>query len=200
MSWKVEGDYFENCNCDVMCQCVFLSDPDRGHCDVGLAWHIERGEFDGTRLDGLNVALVAHSPGNMAKQGNWDVALYLDQRASAQQADALGKIFSGQVGGHLAGLAPLITKVLGVKQVSIDFSVQGKTRKVRIPQILEMEVEPMKGGDPKQDPYLVNAPLGVSPQFPNYVAVSRKGSYNDYGRHWDNTGKNGFFARFAYAA
>lgn len=198
MAWKVEGDYFENCNCDVMCPCVFTSDPTKGYCDLGAAWHIDRGQFDGARLDGLNVALVVHSPANMTK-GNWEVALYTDKRANVQQAEALGKIFSGQAGGVPAALTPLIGKVLGVKQVPIEFKVQGKIRSMRVPGVLEMEVAPAKGGDPNQDPYLVNPPLTVVPQSPMYVAVSRKGTYSDYGKRWDNAGKNGFFAKFTYS-
>ncbi|MBM2831906.1 MAG: hypothetical protein HW414_958 [Dehalococcoidia bacterium] len=198
MAWKVEGDYFENCNCDVMCPCVFTSDPTKGVCDLGVAWHIEQGQFDGTRLNGLNVALVVRSPGNMVKV-KWEVALYIDQRANAQQAEALGKVFSGQAGGVPAALTPFIGKVLGVKQVPIQFKLEEKTRSVSIPGILEMEVAPVKGGDPKQDPYLVNPPLGITPGFPMYVAASRKGTYSDYGKRWDNAGKNGFFAKFAYS-
>ena len=41
-------------------------------------------------------------------QTKWKVALYLDERASAEQQKALGGIFSGQAGGHLAVVAPLI--------------------------------------------------------------------------------------------
>jgi len=28
--WKIEGDYFEGCNCDSICPCIFLADPDKG--------------------------------------------------------------------------------------------------------------------------------------------------------------------------
>ena len=28
--WKLEGDYFEGCNCDSICLCVFWGDPDEG--------------------------------------------------------------------------------------------------------------------------------------------------------------------------
>src|SRR5690348_3902487 len=127
MAWKVEGDYFENCNCDLMCQCVFLNDPNQGHCDVGVAWHVQKGDFDGTRLDGLNVVGVVHSPANMTK-GNMEIALYLDSKADGKQAEALGKIFSGGAGGHMAAIAPLISKVLGVKSVPIEFKIDGKVR------------------------------------------------------------------------
>ena len=43
--------------------------------------------------------------------GGWKVALYLDDRASAEQSEALGAVFSGGAGGYLAGLGPLIGEV-----------------------------------------------------------------------------------------
>jgi hypothetical protein len=132
----------------------------------------------------------------MAKQGNWEAALYVDSKANDKQADALTKIFAGQAGGHLGAFAPLITKVLGVKRVPIDYKVEGKVRSLHIPNVTEVEVEPVKGIDPAKDTYI----LCISPQFLNYAAVSRKASYTDYGKRFDNAGKNGFFAEFSYSA
>ena len=34
MSWKMEGSYFESCNCEAACPCVFLSKPTDGECGV----------------------------------------------------------------------------------------------------------------------------------------------------------------------
>lgn len=198
--WKVEGDYFESCNCNTTCQCIFLSDPDNGFCDVEVAWHVDKGEFNGTKLDGLNAVGYFHTPGNMAKQGNWEAAVYVDSRANENQADALQKIFTGQAGGHPGVLAPLITKVLGGKQVPIEYKIDGKVRSIHIPNVMDVEIEPVKGIDPSKEVYISNAPLCISPQFPNYAATSRKSTYSDYGRKLDNSGKNGFFAKFAYSA
>src|SRR5215469_6541312 len=111
-SWKISGSYFEACNCEVACPCVFLSPPTSGECTVLLAWHIDQGRFGQIELDGLNAELAARSPGHMMEV-KWKVALYLDERANQSQQDALAQIFSGQAGGHLAGLAPLIGEVLG---------------------------------------------------------------------------------------
>ena len=60
-NWKSEGDYFEACNCDTVCPCVFLGNPDQGECDVTIAWNIDKGHFDHTSLDGLNVIAVFDS-------------------------------------------------------------------------------------------------------------------------------------------
>ena len=64
--WKISGTYFETCNCDTTCPCIFLSDPTEDDCSVLVAWHIDEGKFNGVGLDNLNVALAVHSPGNMA--------------------------------------------------------------------------------------------------------------------------------------
>ena len=109
--WKVNGTYFEACNCAAACPCVFLSAPTEGKCTVLLAWHIDKGNFGALPINGLNVALLALTPGHMM-QTKWKVALYMDDKASGDQQKALGAIFSGQAGGHLAALAPLIGEVM----------------------------------------------------------------------------------------
>src|SRR5215212_7337199 len=96
--WQLSGDYFENCNCEVVCPCLVSSaapltaKPSKGVCDVALAFHIDRGNYGQVSLDGLNVAVIAHTPGPMA-DGNWTLAAYMDERASDEQAAALGAIF-----------------------------------------------------------------------------------------------------------
>ena len=104
MSFFVEGDYFEVCNCDVSCNCVWLGAATQDNCDVLLAWHVINGSKDGVDLSGLNAVMAVHSPKRMT-DGGWKVALYLDDRASAEQSEALGAVFSGGAGGYLAGLA-----------------------------------------------------------------------------------------------
>ena len=99
--WRLKGDYFENCNCEVLCPCIVLgvaAVPTEGHCDVGFAFHIDRGNFNHVSLDGLNFVVTAYTPGIMS-EGNWSTAVYVDQRADQQQREALGRILSGEMGG-----------------------------------------------------------------------------------------------------
>src|SRR5438270_12227482 len=120
VQWQLSGDYFENCNCSVVCPCLvsksppLTSRPTEGVCDVAMIFHIETGRYGDVALDRLNVALAVHAPGPMG-QGNWAVAAYLDNRANEKQTDALGAIFTGVAGGPIAALAPLISNMLGVK-------------------------------------------------------------------------------------
>jgi hypothetical protein len=50
--WHLSGDYFENCNCSVVCPCFvsktapLTSRPTEGVCDVALIFHIDTGSYD----------------------------------------------------------------------------------------------------------------------------------------------------------
>src|SRR5512136_1301853 len=106
-TWNVKGTYFETCNCEVACPCVFLSPPSTGECTVLVGWHIEQGRYASVALDGLNVALAVHVPGHMATT-KWKAAVYFDDRASDGQKNALLQIFTGQAGGHPAVLVSFV--------------------------------------------------------------------------------------------
>jgi hypothetical protein len=201
--WQLNGDYFENCNCDVVCPCLasaappLTARPSRGACDVVLAFHIDRGTYEGLSLDGLNVALAAHAPGPMG-EGNWSVAAYLDERADDQQTAALGAIFTGAEGGPMAAFAPLIATRLGVKKVPIRYTIQGKNRSVEIPGVMQMAVEPAPTLHPSGEAW---AALG-HPVAPDRLAlaIGRSGSsFADYGMRWDNSGRNGHYAPISWS-
>ena len=197
--WKLEGDYFEGCNCDSICPCIFKGDPDEGFCNLTAAWHIQRGSFGTTNLDGLNVVAFFHTPGNMLTGPKWDAALYIDERATKEQTDALSTIYSGQVGGPPAVASKLIGKMLGVKSVPIEFGVNGKHRWLRIKDLLQLQIEGTAGGDSNQESLVVNPAFGLVPG-PLVVASSSKYAYNDHGMQWDNSNKNGFYCMFSYSS
>ena len=98
MAWSVEGTYIEACNCEVACPCIFFSPPTEGECKVVVGWHIDKGRHGDISLDGLNAALIAYAQGNM-KDGQWKVALYLDERGDDRQRTALQGIFSAPTAG-----------------------------------------------------------------------------------------------------
>ncbi|MEP7104875.1 MAG: DUF1326 domain-containing protein [Chloroflexota bacterium] len=195
MSFHVQGDYFESCTCSVSCPCIFLAPATQEACDVLFAWHIRGGEMDGVSLSDLNVALAAHSPRNMT-EGGWKVALYVDERADPDQAKALSAIFSGQAGGHLANVAPLIGTVTGVHSAPIRFEQTGGQRSVKVSEVLEMDVEELKGMDGIGPAVITNPFLGAVTQ-PLRQAKASKLSYRG---DWTASaaGTNGFITEFEY--
>jgi hypothetical protein len=204
--WNLEGDYFEGCNCDLICPCIFKGDPDEGYCNVTVAWHIQKGNYDADgnnnkiNLDGLNVVALFHTPGNMLTGPKWNAAMYIDERATKEQIDSLTTIYSGQAGGFFAVITNLIGKMLGVKSVPIEFGIDGKRRWLRIKDLLQLEIEGFVGADPNKETLVVNPALSVVPGSNLVVAQASKYAYSDYGMQWDNSGKNGFYSRFSYSS
>jgi hypothetical protein len=198
-AWSFEGEYFENCNCTVACPCIFSAEqpftsmPTEGACEVAFAFHLDSGSYGSTRLDGLNVGLAARTPGPMI-DGNWQVALYVDERASPAQQEALQAIFSGAAGGTMGGFAPLIGEVLGIKAVPITYATNGKRRSVEIPGIMSLAVRPVPSAMGEDVEMIARnahpfAPEGV------VMAVGDSGStWSDHGMRWDNSGRNGHYA------
>ena len=196
--WQLSGDYFENCNCDVVCPCLvspaapLTSRPTQGTCDFALLFHIDKGSYDTTPLDDMNVAVIGHTPGPMGA-GNWTIAAYIDERADDQQTAALGNIFGGAEGGPMAAFAPLIRTHLGAKKVAIRYSINGKSRSVEIVGILQVAVEPLPTMHPSGETW---AALG-HPVAPDKMALAvgiAGSTFADHGMSWDNSGKNGYYA------
>ena len=199
-SWKIEGDYFEGCNCDVICPCIFLADLDEGFCDVIPAWHIKKGNFGNIGLDDLNVVAFFHAPGNMLTGPKWKVAMYIDQRATAEQLDAITKIYSGQSGGFFGVAKNLFGEILGIKQSPIEFGVVRRQRSLRIKDSLGLDIEGVKGADEEREALVTNPAFSAVPNSDLTVARSTKNTYNDYGFEWNNSGKNGFYCTFKYSS
>ena len=197
-SWHLKGEYFENCNCEVLCPCVVPgppTDPTEGHCDVGFAFHIQEGDFAGVSLSDLNFVVIAYTPGNMGA-GNWTTAVYIDERTDEEQRQAMGRILSGDLGGPARGWMSLTTDFKETKYCPITYSAQGRTRSVSIPEIMDFNVEAIVAGRDNQPMRLENVGHPVSSTLT--LARGTASTYNDHGMRWDNTGKNGHYATFEW--
>jgi hypothetical protein len=196
--WNLNGTYFETCNCEAACPCVFTSPPTEGECTVLVAWHIDKGQYGDVKLDGLNVALAVHAPGHMM-QTKWKAAAYFDDKANAAQNDALHAIFGGKAGGHPAMLASFIDEIVGAKNVPMKYKANGKQASLTIPGIAEAEIEALEGQGGK--PITVdNHPLCIAPGTPATVGRSKHFTFSDFGMDWKLSGRNGFLSNFAYSA
>jgi hypothetical protein len=195
MGFWVEGDYFETCNCDVSCNCVWLGTATQEYCDVFFAWHVTKGNKDGIDLSGLNAVMAVRAPKRMT-DGGWRVALYLDDRASPEQSEALGAVFSGGAGGYLAGVAPLIGEVAGVEPASIRFEKSDGSLHAQVSGALSMSGEQLVGMDGQGPAVISNAPFGAVTQ-PVRQAAAKDVSYHG---HWtaEFSGTNSFVTDFRY--
>lgn len=171
--YQFQGTLLEACNCDVLCPCWIGEDPDNGTCSSVVAYHLERGTIKGVDVSGLTLANVVFIPGNVLA-GNWKAQLFVDDRASDEQLDAIVAAFSGQLGGPLADLAQLIGEVLGVSRAPISHDVvEGRGKLVVGEGKVVAEMEPYRGADGSITT-LQNSIFSTVPGSPAWVGKASK--------------------------
>lgn len=171
--YQLEGRLLEVCTCQILCPCWVGEDPDGGTCNSSLAWHFDKGQIQGVDISGLTLALAVHIPGNVLA-GNWRAMVYMDEKATPQQEEALLKVYTGQLGGPVADLVQLIGEVVRVERAPITFTVEGGKGKLMIGQTVEAEMAPFMGpaGKPTTLNESVFSTIPGSPAF-----VSKAASY-----------------------
>jgi hypothetical protein len=202
MAWSLTGTYFENCSCDMVCPCTtsgLTKAADYERCRVVLVFHVDRGEVDGVDVSGLTVGLLADTPPLMS-DGNWRVGLFLDEAASPEQAERLGAVFSGELGGPPAILSPLIVEMLGVVTAPIEYADDGRLHRVRIGSYVDIEIEDfVPPGSPTGE---VSKLTGVFHPANSTLtmATATRSQVAAFGMSFDNEGQNGHSAPFSWAA
>ena len=191
-SWQLDGEYFESCNCEVLCPCLLIrgSKPTEGHCDAVVAFHIKSGKYDDTDLSGLNAVTVIYTPQSMTA-GKWTLGSYVDARANDSQRAALEKIFTAQAGGPLARFAPLIANRLPAHPAAISFSSEGNTRKLLIKGVADITVQGVAGANGEQV-WLDNVAHFASKRLA--AAKGETSHFKDQGLNFNNSGRNGHFS------
>lgn len=200
-TWHVQGQYYETCNCDFVCPCVpaqLTVKPTRGSCIFAMAYQIERGRFDAVPLDGLGFIVIGVTPEEMGK-GNWSVGVVVDERATAEQRDAITGIASGSAGGPMAALSGLVGKFLGVESSPIEFQRNGVAWSVNASNLVRMAAEGARGLNPAAEP-LQMTHTGHPAADTFTLARASNSHVAALGVSWDDaTGKNnGQYAPFAW--
>jgi hypothetical protein len=200
MAWNLEGTYFETCSCEVVCPCTasLALGADYDRCRVTLVFNITQGNVEGTDVSGLKVAALADTPKVMS-DGNWRLGVFIDSAASDEQAEKLGAVFGGRLGGPMQALGPLVSENLGVERVAIDVREEGLRHSVRIGDAVDFEIEDVVPiGVESGEPARVS---GIFHPAGSELTISRatRSSINAFGIQYE--GKAGFStSRFAWAA
>ncbi len=200
-SWQISGDYFESCSCTYVCPCLpsnLAAPPTKGWCIFAFVFHVERGRSGNVSLDGLSFAVIGHTPGAMG-QGNASVGVITDDRANGEQREALVAIASGQAGGPMAALGPLIGKFLGAEARPIRFEKAPMKRSVSIPDVLDQAVEGVPGGANAAEPLYIDNTLHPA-NARLALARAARSHLHVFGLNWDDTSgqNNGHFAPFSW--
>ena len=202
-AWHVSGEYFETCNCDYVCPCILTNmtaKPTKGECTFAMVFQIDRGRFGDVALDSLRFAVVGSTPGVMG-EGNWKVGLVIDERATPEQEHAITGIGSGQAGGPMAALGPLVGTFLGTQKHAIQLDKDGLRRAATIPGILEQEAEGVpSAGKPGEPLFLDNTAHPANARLALMRALRSR--LQIFGLSWEDTSgrHNGHFAPFDWQA
>jgi hypothetical protein len=142
MAWNLTGNYVETCSCELMCPCnlSFAHGATYDFCRVTLVFSVHKGQVEDTDIGGLTVAVIADTPKVMT-DGNWRLGVFIDDKASDEQFDKLLKVFSGQLGGPMGALAPLVGEILGVERAAIEVHDDGLRHSVRVGDAIDFEIE-----------------------------------------------------------
>lgn len=167
MPYKLEGQLLEVCTCKAICPCWVGEDPDGGSCDGLVFWHIKKGDVGGVDVSGLSIGVLARIPGNVLA-GDWRVVLYVDDRASPEQKDALLQVWSGKAGGPVADLVQLVGEVVTVTDARISVDVTEGRGRLTVGDEIEAELEPFQGGTGGSTT-LSDAVFSTIPGSPAYV-------------------------------
>lgn len=199
MGWDVAGSYFEACNCDAICPCRVVGNKPgarstHGVCQFALSWHVETGRTDGVALDGLDVVLAGWYDED-EPSSPWSVNLYVDERSSDEQYDALADIFLGRIaGGTMQNYGAAIGTVHHVRRARIELDHRPRRWRikadtyvsVRATQPVESE-EPIACGIPGLD-------------RPGQEVVSDELRVTDAPLEWDVRERCGFATDFHYSS
>jgi hypothetical protein len=199
MAWTLEGTYFETCSCDLMCPCNFSFDHGAtyDYCRVTLVFNVVDGDVEGTDVSGRTVAVIADTPKVMT-DGNWRLAMFVDEAASDEQVEKLAAVFGGQKGGPMGALAPMVGEVLGVERAPIEVVEDGVRHSARIGDAIDFEIEDIVpfGIETGETVGITRAFHPVSSELT--AAEATRSQISAFGIEYE--GKSGLSAPFSWAA
>ena len=175
--------------------------PSKGSCTFAMAFQIDRGTYGSVSLDGLGFIVLGLTPEAMGK-GNWSLGVIADDRARADQRDAIKAIATGEAGGPMAALSGLVGKFLGVEGASINFERSGVKWSVRASDFLDMAAEGVMGLNPNatEPLHLDNTGHPAADRFA--LAHATRSHVHALGFEWDDVSgrNNGQYAPFSWSA
>jgi hypothetical protein len=196
--WNVSGSYYEVCNCEAICPCRRSAGakggrPSYQNCDFALSWWIKQGQAAGVELADLKVVMVGRWE---TTEGNpWHVTLYLDDRATPAQQEALAALFLGKAGGPpQKGFGGQIVEIFAVKTATIQLDHSSARERIDVAPYLSVRTREAVAHD-----FTVSCGI-PGHDHPGREIVAETFRYQDTPFDWDIRGKCGFATTFAYSS
>jgi len=203
MAWNIKGDFFETCSCEYLCPCIFTNLealPTETKCDFAFTFCVDKGEKDGVDLSGINFVVLMRAPGVMV-EGGFIGGLIVDEKATPEQVEAISAIMSGDEGGPMAHLAPLVAEMRGVEQVPIEVTKNGVRYSVKAGDLVEQTVNGVASMSDESDVMYIEK-TGHPANHRLALGKAEVSKFNAFGIEWNDTSgtRNGHFTTFSWAA
>jgi hypothetical protein len=198
MPWSVSGSYYEVCNCEAICPCRRSGGAKGGRatwdtCDFALSWWIKDGKAGA--IDLLDLKVVMAGRWDIGGTDPWHVTLYVDERATPAQRDALAALFLGRAGGHpQRSFGGNIVEVHAVKSAAIELDHTPARQQILVAPYLTVRTR-------ENVPHPFTVSCGIpGHDHPGQEIRAELFRYQDALYDWDIRGKCGFAADFAYTS
>jgi hypothetical protein len=115
----ISGKYIEARTCDIWTgPCFANSEMNLGGKNAVLGWKIDKGEWNGVKLDGLGVVAVLATSDTLGLEqtGPGKAVLIVDERATSAQKDALVRLVQKQGG-------KLVKNIVAVHSAKIELTL-----------------------------------------------------------------------------
>jgi hypothetical protein len=162
-------------------------------CDFALSWWIEQGCAGAIDLAGLKVVMAGRWETTAGDP--WRVTLYIDDRATPEQKEALSAVFLGRAGGSLArSYAANIVEVYAVKSATIELDHARARERIDVPPYLTVRTK-------EAVPHDYSVSCGIpGHDHPGQEIRAEIFRYRDAQFDWEFRGKCGFATEFAYSS
>jgi hypothetical protein len=162
MAWRLKGRYVTACSCTNVCPCSTASAPPDNpdgstNCWGAGVFQVQEGNLDDLDLSGTQMGIRVHYPG-VVSDGNWQLAIVLDEAVPQEKVTALENIVSGKLGGPFGDMSGLVSS-LAVERASVSVSESTVTLGDG-----SFSFEPLMGPDGNPTT-MSNAAFGFAPMF-----------------------------------
>jgi len=143
--WQFTANYVETCNCDFGCPCNFSGFPTYGFCRAIVLYNIVKGHYGSVSLDGVQAVYVGSWP-KAIHEGEGTSQIYIGNKASAKQREAVAAIIGGKAKGNgpFAVFAGTVKYALDPRVAELKVKIDGKNSSFSVPGVLDVKIEPFK--------------------------------------------------------
>jgi hypothetical protein len=133
--------------------------------------------------------------------GNWRIVLYVDDKATNAQHEALLKALTGKLGGPLADIAQLVGEVAGVERAAMTFEFEQGNGRLQVGPAITATMESLRGatGQPMTMHDTVFSTIENSPVYVGKAPAFRA-TASQYGFRIDLQGHSAVQGAFRFAA